>query len=170
MSLARTCPSILLAIMIASCGANISTTSENPDAQSMPDSRPVREAGEYTFDLSATAGLPCTYGKCAGALICMANICHTMCNWEGANCNDTPPDCPTGESCIYASSFTGACIKSEAQLGESCGAKFCVPQTLCVNKPSGTGAQCYKLAKYGCSAGETVVSTKETNCQICYKN
>jgi hypothetical protein len=116
------------------------------------------------IDLTATTGVPCTYGKCAGKLICMANICRTMCS---TSCGDKAPECPPDMPCYWASSFTSACLPGSRELGEECAeGELCKAGMLCVTIVDGKPPKCLKLYKYGCPPGTRYEKTNN-GCEIC---
>ena len=119
--------------------------------------------GPASIDLTANAGEPCTAGRCGAGLICMANVCRTICSTE---CGDLAPECQPNEGCQWVTSFSAACLPGTAKYPESCGGGvFCIGGNLCVNL-SGTGTLCLKLCKYGCPSG-TQCGVTNNGCKIC---
>jgi hypothetical protein len=119
--------------------------------------------GGVAFDLTATAGDPCTYGKCGPGLICMANLCHSICSTD---CGDKAPECQPNEGCHWVTSFAAACLPGSAKYPETCGGGvFCIGGYLCVNI-SGKGTMCLTLCKYGCPSGTTCGQTNN-GCNVC---
>lgn len=131
--------------------------------------RATRDSSPFQKDLTAAAGDPCTYGKCGPNLICMANVCMTMCVQPMPGCNDKVAACKADkEACMYASDFTDACYPATAKEGQPCDlakAIYCVGGTLCVKVGTAT-PKCLRLCKYGCPAGAQCGKTSN-NCQVC---
>jgi hypothetical protein len=120
---------------------------------------------QHTEDATTKPGHPCTYGKCAKDLICMANVCHKICSTE---CGDKAPECKATEGCHWITSFSAACMPGTAQYDQKCGGGvWCVGGNLCVNV-SGKGTKCLRLCKYGCAAGAYCSSTNN-GCKVCIK-
>jgi hypothetical protein len=119
---------------------------------------------QLKIDLTAKAGDPCTYGKCADKLICMANVCLEMCN---GGCGEAAPECPAGIGCYWASDFTGACLPGTAKYLETCkDGVFCIAGNLCVTTVKGQPPKCLKLCNEGCPPGAPCVETN-SGCKIC---
>jgi hypothetical protein len=131
--------------------------------------RGTRDSSPFLQDLTAAAGDPCTYGKCGPNLICMANICMTMCIQPMPGCNDKVATCKaTSEACMYASDFTDACYPATAKEGQACDmstATYCVGGTLCV-KVDSKPPKCLRLCKYGCPSGAQCGKTSN-GCSVC---
>lgn len=122
----------------------------------------VYKDGPLSFDLTSTAGQPCTAGKCGDGLICMANVCRAICSTE---CGDTAPECAPTDGCHWVTSFSAACLPGSAKYPETCGGGvFCVGGNLCVNLGSKT--MCLVLCKYGCPSG-TYCGQTNSGCKIC---
>lgn len=120
----------------------------------------------HKVDLPVKRGAACHYGQCGRDLICMANVCKKMCTEPDPGCNDKTTECPSGTTCIWASTFSGACLEVDAQYLQPCsGGKICAGGTLCVTV-GGAPAKCLKLCKYGCPAGVPCGQTT-SGCQIC---
>lgn len=120
------------------------------------------------IDLPTNVGDPCVYGKCGDNLICMANTCRNMCDLPENQCNEKTSQCGPDEWCVWASTFTGACIPAYAQYHQACNNKkgvYCVQGTLCVSINS-QAAQCYSLCKDGCQTGERCLKVSN-GCEIC---
>lgn len=114
-------------------------------------------------DLTTKPGDPCTYGKCIDTLICMANMCHSICSTE---CGDTAPECTTTEGCHWVTSFSAACMPGTAKWPETCGGgTWCIGGYLCVSM-TGKGSKCLRLCKYGCPSG-TICGSTTGGCKIC---
>jgi hypothetical protein len=129
-----------------------------PDTSSVP-----REGGAPGADLTAKHGDPCTYGKCAEGLICMANVCHTICS---TGCGDRAPECEGTDGCHWVTSFSAACMPGTAKYRENCGeGVWCEAGNLCV-KVDTHPARCLKLCKYGCPAGVQCGKTSN-DCEVC---
>lgn len=129
-----------------------------PDTSSVP-----QDGGAPAADLTARHGDPCTYGQCAEGLICMANICHSICS---TGCGDKAPECEGADGCHWVTSFSAACMPGTAKYKESCGdGVWCEGGNLCV-KVDNNPTHCLKLCKYGCPPG--VQCGKTTNdCEVC---
>ena len=114
-------------------------------------------------DLTTRPGDPCVSGKCADGLICMANVCHTICSGE---CGEKAPECTENEGCHWVTSFSAACMPGTAGYLQKCGGGvWCKGGYLCVSV-SRQPARCLKLCKYGCPSG--VPCGKTTNgCRVC---
>lgn len=126
------------------------------DRGSYPDTAPG-------VDLTTRAGDPCTYGKCAEGLICMANICHAVCSTD---CGDKAPECQATEGCHWVTSFSAACMPGTATYLQKCGdGVWCVGGNLCV-KIGSSSAKCLKLCKYGCPSGSYCGQTSN-GCKVC---
>ena len=152
-----------------SCGGTVGTSA---DASRADRNRNVEQGGAgrergATIDLPVTAGVPCTYGQCGANLICMANVCYTLCPLPTSGCNDTAGGCAANETCLTASSFNGFCAPAVGKKGDRCGDNgvYCAPGTLCV-RVNGQAARCYSLCKNGCGTqcGET-----DSKCSFCYQ-
>ena len=132
------------------------------------DQRQSRADTLSKVDLPVKAGVPCLSGACGPNLICMANVCMTMCTQTSASCYDKVASCTASESCRYASSFTDACYPAVAKLNAPCDdgqVVFCGQGMLCVSVDS-AAPRCLALCKYGCPTG-TVCRTTSTGCQVC---
>lgn len=140
----------------------LSEDSSSPGNTSV-DGGTFADGGTSTVDLTANPGDPCTYGQCAEGLICMANVCHTICS---TGCGDTAPECAPTDGCHWVTSFAAACLPGTAKHRQNCGGGiFCEAGHLCAmvgNNP----ARCLKLCKYGCpfwvQCGET-----DNGCSVC---
>ncbi len=167
---------VLLALALAGCGGNVSGGDTGkrdgapvvwPEAGNK-DTR-ARDSSPFLQDLTATSGDPCTFGKCGPNLICMANICMTMCVQPMPGCNDKVSACKGDkEACMYASDFTDACYPATAKEGQPCDVQkaiYCVGGTLCV-KVGTANPKCLRLCKYGCPTGAQCGKTSN-NCQVC---
>jgi hypothetical protein len=135
--------------------------------------RPGERAGDSLHrdsqrgvDLQTKPGEPCTMGQCGPKLICMANVCSTMCTEPLPGCNDKTAACAAGETCIEASSFSGACVPVTAKYLEGCEGAICEPGTLCVTV-KGAAPKCYRLCKYGCASGFSCQKTSN-GCDVCF--
>ena len=128
-----------------------------------------RDAGTR-LDLTTKAGDPCVYGACGAKLVCMANVCLTMCTEPVAGCNHKVAACGPDEACMWESDFTGACYPASAKLGQACNMSkgiYCVGGTLCVTVGSNP-AKCLQLCPggTGCAAGVQCAKTT-TGCWVC---
>lgn len=124
------------------------------------------DVGSQSADLPAKKGALCPYGKCGPNLICMAGICLRTCTVPDGNCNDKAKECAANETCIWASSFSGACMRAgSGHLGPCGTSNFCAGGTLCV-KVGNASPKCLKLCKYGCPPGAPCWSTDD-GCKIC---
>ena len=138
------------------------------DAASVAD-LPAAGDGPGTTDLTVKVGDPCTSGKCGAGLICMANVCWSMCT-RVDKCNSVVSPCGPAEACMWASDFSDACYPASATAGQPCdNAKgiYCVGGTLCV-QPGQNAPRCLKTCPggSGCPAGVQCVSTSN-NCHVC---
>jgi hypothetical protein len=131
--------------------------------------RSARDTSPFLQDLPTNAGDPCTYGKCGPNLICMANICMTMCIQPMSGCNDKVATCKAAsEACMYASDFTDACYPATAKEGQPCDMMkglYCLGGALCVKVGNAT-PKCLRLCKYNCPTGSQCGKTNN-NCSVC---
>ncbi len=116
-------------------------------------------------DLPTKHGDPCLTGKCGGDMLCLANICHMLCEQPDTACNDKVASCGAGKACVPASSFSDACFSGVPAGSDCSGGQICEGGTLCVKKNKGKGIVCLKLCKYGCG-GAPCVSTMN-GCNVC---
>ena len=118
----------------------------------------------HKVDLTSKVEDPCTYGKCAKNLICMANICKRMCTESG--CNEKTKECNSKQACMWASTFSGACLETNAKYLQKCGqGYYCEQGTLCVMVGTAQ-AKCLRLCKYGCPKGVPCAKT-DNGCSVC---
>ncbi len=117
-------------------------------------------------DLPAKAGTACYYNQCGPGLICMANVCEKKCTEPVSGCNAKTNQCPANKTCMWASTFTGACLTTSAKYLQQCGqGKICEQGTLCVSVGS-YKPKCLRLCMYGCPSGAPCGITN-TGCRIC---
>lgn len=138
-----------------------------PDrGKSKQDKGPLPPDFKSKTDLPSKPGTACYYNQCAAGLICMANVCETKCTEPVPGCNAKTSQCPPGKTCMWASTFTGACMTATAKYLQSCSqGKYCEQGTLCV-QVGGKAPKCLRLCQYGCPAGAPCGSTN-TGCRIC---
>ncbi len=148
----------------------------NQDAGKIPieggtstfDVRPHNDTRSPDFlhkvDLTTKVDDPCTYGKCGKNMICMANVCKKMCDTKG--CNEKTSQCSSNKACLWASTFTGACLETNAKYLQKCGqGYFCEQGTLCVRVGT-KQPKCLKLCKYGCPTGAPCAQL-DNGCYAC---
>lgn len=160
---------VAISLLLVGCGGQVSVTSDGGGGRG---DAPRKEQGTkpgdaaHLFDLPTQAGVPCLYGQCGANLICMANVCHTMCPLPTDNCNDIAAGCAADETCLTASSFNGFCVTATGNAGDRCSdGVYCKPKTLCV-KVGSSNPKCYPLCKYGCSGQ---CGTTSNGCRVCYQ-
>jgi len=165
-------------LLAAGCEGEVTTSRKDvgpPDARIIwKESGPIKvdlgpadafvyRDGPNSVDATTKPGAPCTYGKCASNLICMANVCQTICTGE---CGDKAPECTGTEGCHWVTSFSAACMPGTAAYLQKCGdGVWCVGGNLCVNV-SGSGTKCLRLCKYGCPSGSYCGNTSN-GCKVC---
>jgi hypothetical protein len=152
-------------LLLCACPGTIPHGDGRPSVERADDSS-HRDARPGGVDVQSQAGQPCTLGKCGAGLICMGNICSAMCTEPLPGCNDKTTACAAGETCIEASSFSGACVPVTAKYQQSCVASICEPGTLCVTV-NGASPKCFRLCKYGCDVGSSCHKTSN-GCDACW--
>jgi hypothetical protein len=120
------------------------------------------------YDLTATAGDPCTFGKCGANLVCLPNLgkCVKMCTSTNSTCNVKVTSCTASQACLRFSTFTDACYPATAKYLANCTNLICEQGNLCVD--NGTTDKCLRLCQYGCPSGVSCVGTTN-GCSVCYQ-
>jgi hypothetical protein len=142
----------------------VTWTDGGPVVYDLPWNKDKAVYPDTQTDLTSKAGDPCTFGKCASNLICMANVCHAICTGE---CGSVAKECKPTEGCHWVTSFAAACMPGTAKYLEKCGnGVWCVGGYLCV-KVGSSGAKCLKLCKNSsCPAGSYCGKTSN-DCMVC---
>jgi len=124
--------------------------------------------GSKIADLPVKAGDPCLANQCGKNLLCLANLCRTMCT-PASSCNEKNPACSDKEACYQHTSFTGICFSASGTHGKSCEHSFCLPGHLCVSLKGGPSYPlCLKLCKLGCPTAGSQCYKATNGCEFCY--
>jgi len=140
---------------------------KKPDyAMKKKDKGPPPPDFKSKTDLPTKPGTACVYNQCGPGLICMANICEKKCTEPVPGCNAKTSECPPNKACMWASTFSGACLPTTAKHLQPCGqGKYCEQGTLCV-QVGNKSPKCLRLCMYGCPPGAPCAKTN-TGCKIC---
>lgn len=114
------------------------------------------------------AGDPCPEADCfSDKLLCIGGVCRIKCVQPKPGCNHAVTECPAGESCLAATTFSDACFPATGKLGDVCDASNpCSANYICVQL-SGP-ATCLALCSLNCQSGEQCLESSQ-GCKVCVK-